>query len=224
MSSLLKAAKILGGKHEQFARASTESQTGKIKSGSAFNQRRFIEAAEAAGYSPEQAKTFLDEVKSQSRTVTLSTETPMELVPLDKRRRWTQGTPTGRGGSERQSGVNPDKVRDERESRGQDILAQLSWGEYTPDQIEIEDCSSYRIQVGCDIRIWLKGSKTLLARVDIKSGNRVTDAQLAKAFSSQQEGVPYYIFDPDSGQAMIVDRTCIIVPKVFAVYAATASN
>ena len=145
-------------------------------------------------------------------------EGKIDLQSLDKRRKWHKGTPTGAGGSERSSGKNPAGAKEEREQKG---LAELQ--RLYPAPYQIEDCRKYKKQVGCDFRVWMdETGKTLIARVDVKSDNRVTDAQLSVAYSSEDEGIPYYIFNPDTGQAMLINRSCQVTPKVFAVYAAAA--
>ncbi len=142
----------------------------------------------------------------------IKTETKIDIQPLDKRRQWNRGEKRKRGGPERTTGNNPVQAKEEREQKG---LAELQL--IYPEPWQIEDCRSYNPQVGCDARIWLR--KELIARVDIKSGNRITDAQYAVALSSETEEVPYYIFNPDTGQAMLINSKTILVPKTFAVYA-----
>lgn len=174
--------------------------------GGTLSQKKAVEWHVHRGYLPKDS-TFVDvllhhDINTEAST-TITQEVAIELQPLDSRPRWQQGTKQPhKGGPERTMGTWQAKL--DREAAGLKQLANLY-----PAPHHIEDCVAYKKQVGADYRIW--NDETLVARVDVKSGNIMTKPQLKVAFSSEAEGVPYFIFDPYTGKAMPITKEGTIV-------------
>lgn len=123
---------------------------------------------------------------------------------------WVRGQKKGPGKTARGLVNNVKDSAESREDRGLQVITR-----FLPDYT-IED---HREEAGPDFIAVpkLEGSKPIL--VDVKSGNVASAAQVRIALQMEQEGVEFWMLDPDNEKAMKITKDCEFIPTQYRVYA-----
>lgn len=134
-------------------------------------------------------------------------------------RSWLRGTPRPEQPKRDRTVINNAADRmEERELAGLVVLRR----EFPEVEYDIEDHRKGE-QVGADYAVISRATKKVFALVDIKSGNVMSAPQVKIALQVEQEGVEYWLLDPENDKAMRVTKECEFIPTGYRVYPRAAA-